>query len=386
MAISVFSLIATNGLWFLYITKIKKEITKDNLQKTVKNPKNNKKNTNLIAVSTADESLMKVAEEYDLAITREVEVIKDELDQVKTLISESIQTLNNSFSSLHKHTQQEFQVVSGLMENLGGESNSQSMGLQGFSTEIKDTLHSLIHSLTNSSQRSSETVDKIDAMVGQIEIIFNLIEDVKGIADQTNLLALNAAIEAARAGESGRGFAVVAEEVRKLSLNSNLLNEQIRTQAEKAKTTVYQVREIVSDAATKDIQQAAQSEKNVNEQLLSLEGINGGISHKLNDVSGIIKEIERNISDSMRSLQFEDIVRQLVEQSCDHLFQLDELSKSMNRFIIDAGNKNIKNDSDYKERLNELNLTIKSHKTKLEETRMNRVHSASMEAGGVDLF
>jgi len=386
VAISVFSLIATNVLWILYAKKINRQPSKNNLQKNVTKPKNNGTNTNLIAVSTADESLMKVAEEYDKAITREVEVIMDELSQVKTLIGESIKTLNDSFSGLHKHTQQEFEVVSSLMDNLGSESNSQAMGLQGFSDQIKDTLHNLIHSLSDSSVRSSDTVKKIDMMVGQIEVIFNLLEDVKGIADQTNLLALNAAIEAARAGESGRGFAVVAEEVRKLSLNSNQLNEQIRTQAEKAKTTVYQVREIVSVAATKDSQQAQQSEASVDEQLQSLEGINDGISNKLGDVSGIIKEIERNISDSMRALQFEDIVRQLVEQSSNHLNQLDELSKSMNRLIVDTGNHNIRNDQDYKRRLNELSTTIRAHKAHLEESRMNRVHSGSMEAGDFDLF
>ena len=69
-------------------------------------------------------------------------------------------------------------------------------------------------------------------------------------------MALNAAIEAARAGEAGRGFAVVADEVRKLSLNSNILNEQIRKQAENAKKTVDQVRQLVSDTASKDMQEA----------------------------------------------------------------------------------------------------------------------------------
>jgi methyl-accepting chemotaxis protein len=383
--IGLVGLVLTNVLWLMYTRKTA-SLTAAKVVEPLKEIRAGETNNKLIAISTADASLLTLADEYDKAITREVEVIMDELSQVKTLISESINTLNNSFSGLHKYTQQEFEVVSSLMDNLGEESDSKTQGLKGFSEEIKDTLHNLIHSLSDSSLRSADTVKKIDVMVGQIEVIFNLIEDVKGIADQTNLLALNAAIEAARAGESGRGFAVVAEEVRKLSLNSNLLNEQIRKQAEKAKTSVYQVREIVSVAATKDSLQAKESEGNVEEQLESLEDINSGISTKLGDVSGIIKEIERNISDSMRALQFEDIVRQLVEQSSSHLHQLDGLSKSMNRLIIDAGNRNIKNEDDYKKRLSELSQTIKENREKLENSRMKRVHSGTMEEGEFDLF
>ncbi|WP_319381743.1 methyl-accepting chemotaxis protein [Thiomicrorhabdus sp.] len=206
------------------------------------------------------------------------------------------------------------------------------MSIQKFSSEIKVVLQYLIDLLTNASQRSNQTVAKIDDMVGQIEAIFNLLEDVKGIADQTNLLALNAAIEAARAGEAGRGFAVVADEVRKLSLNSNMLNEQIRTQAEKARHTVDQVRHIVSETATKDMEHAVSSQEKVGLMLSDLEAMNSGISDKLGDVSGMISEIEGSVSNAVRSLQFEDIVRQLVDQTMNHLQNLNQFSNEIRQF------------------------------------------------------
>jgi len=253
--------------------------------------------------------------DLDDEVRGELAGMRAELERVRDLVRDAVGKLSSSFTGLNVQTQSQQEHVMTLIARITGsvtEAGVKRINIGEFTRETNSVMQYYIDLLVDISKRSVETVHKMDDMVKQIDAIFVLLADIKTIADQTNLLALNAAIEAARAGEAGRGFAVVADEVRKLSMHSNKFNEQIRDEVEATKKTISVVRRIVGEVAAKDMTVAIGSKGRVETMLTEVADMNQQISGTLGSISGITGEIDNSVGLAVRSLQFEDIVSQVV--------------------------------------------------------------------------
>jgi len=113
---------------------------------------------------------------------------------------------------------------------------------------------------------------------------------------------------------------------------------------------------------------------------------NSKISTQLGSVSGIISEIETSVSNAMRSLQFEDIVRQLVEQIANHLDNLQHFSSEINQQMESNSQDPAASFDEYKMRMAEFKEKIHALRTEIESRRMRRVSSESLDEGEIDLF
>lgn len=253
--------------------------------------------------------------------------VTESLDQIKKVVVDATKNLGNSFYDLNEKSQHQEELVHGLVNSGQNQQQDQpsDLNISTFVTETNELLKQFIDQMLHTSHNGMKMVHAIDDISRQMDEAFALLKDVSKIANQTNLLALNAAIEAARAGEAGRGFAVVADEVRNLSQHSNRFSIEIATVVQKAKTDIASAKEVVSAMASKDMTSTIAAKTRVDEMLQLVESYNENIDLELNKISDVSEEIAQSVAVAIRSLQFEDVVTQVVCYSNDHLDRLNAL-------------------------------------------------------------
>jgi methyl-accepting chemotaxis protein len=306
----------------------------------------------------------------------------EELSQIRGLQVNAIAGLVNSFTGLENQSRSQLDMVMGLMDNLaeqlGGETGRNKMA-----QEAEKVVNVFVENIKAMGKGSMQLVDALNEMSRQLGVADKLLSEIDGISSQTNLLALNAAIEAARAGEAGRGFAVVADEVRKLSQRSSQFSEQIRSNYDLTLKTMEQAGLIVGEMASRDIDLALNSKERITEMMVDMEENNKYLSGQLAEVSDVTEQLSNNVSEAVRSLQFEDMTRQLlenVEARCTMLRHLTgkliTLGSELSMYDRDDDAAMLQKIGQMREEINQ-ELDILAHRS---------IQQASMESGEAELF
>jgi|GEM_PF-3247504 len=126
--------------------------------------------------------------------------------------------------------------------------------------------------------QGTETIRGLEASVGRIGTVAQLISDIAG---RTNLLALNATIEAARAGEAGKGFAVVAQEVKALASQTARATQEIG----------QQIAEVQAETS-----RAVEAITRIGETVDGLQHIAAGVAAAMTQQTSATQEIARAVA------------------------------------------------------------------------------------------
>ena len=304
----------------------------------------------------------------------------DDLSQIQSLLSDAIGKLLGSFDGMHHLIQaQRDAAVSVVSVDPGEEEFSMARSLD----ETSATLQQMVSGIINNSKVGMELVEKMESVSEQVGGILQVLGEIDSISKQTNLLSLNAAIEAARAGEAGRGFAVVADEVRKLSTRAEQFSSQIRGNVKKVHGAIGEAEKFISQMASLDMQFALDSKNRLDSIMRRVQQANSNMSEVIVKQAEISGKVDDVVGSAVTSLQFQDMVNQLLQHSRLRLDSMQEAWRIIGDLAQNEQNGELAS-PDETSRVSQQIIEIFKRANQI--SQRNPVRQEGMQSGDIDLF
>ena len=314
------------------------------------------------------------------ALVEELGHASRELHQALDLLRDAVSELGGGFDGLSHKTGQQQSLLKQIIDG-----QKDGVSVQDFAARTSDLLEHFVGLIVQLSRDSLRIVYRIDGMAKEMDAVFGLLKNVNTIADETNLLALNASIEAARAGEAGRGFSVVAGEIRNLASNSNQFNEQIGSHVERARTAMEQLRGLVGAMASQDLNMALSTKGGIDAMLAHVTESDARTSKVADQVVEINRGLGSDVSTTIRSLQFEDILSQLINQTRTRLVELQETTAECTRDIEELACTDVEAGA-LAEHAQRVRARLSMQREKARLRARGPALQNSMDAGEIELF
>lgn len=235
--------------------------------------------------------------------------VAEDLAAARLAVRNGVARLTGNFYEFRDRLKLQGEELQAVARTLEGD---KERGDAGFIQDMNDIVTRFVDDLVMVSASSVRLVQRVDEMGTDIEQVMRNLERIESLASETRFIALNARIEAHRAGDVGMTFRVVADEVKSLADDATSFSAQIRDLVERTQGRLFESRLTVGKLASHDMNGALEAQRQVLHALEQLGATNSR-------VSGSLVEVEKQVTETVRALQFEDMVTQLLDAASRRL-------------------------------------------------------------------
>ncbi len=286
-----------------------------------------------------------------------------DVERARAIVAEAVPNLTVSFHGLRDDLAAQVTELLAVSVALKGEGGAKV----GFLDQMRSVLDSFVGDLVNVSHSSMQLVGRVETLGSEIDTIVSYVNQIETLAKSTRLVALNARIEAHRAGDAGKTFRVVADEVKLLADDAAQFSQQIRDVVSRAHIGLNEARNSVTALASHDLNSILNVHKEVMETIGRIDATNSRMTDSL-------KRFHANVDLAIRTLQFEDILNQLLSSISARMGQTQQLWASWLTTRVSTN----------PEAWSELQATITRIEPQL--TKPSAVQQTSMTTGSAELF
>jgi methyl-accepting chemotaxis protein len=240
--------------------------------------------------------------ELDSALQGVLAVNEADLARTKLLIADAGAQLHSALTTLALATDKYRQALA-LVERTVYDPEHIDASLAGASSAL---LSDFVRTMVRVSRDSMATIEEVIGLGEQLSLLCKQGEIIDDLAVQTRQISLNARIETQRAGTAGRTFEVVANEVKRLANGSLALSQRMGAAVTACQRHLARVRATAEDLASNDMSAAVHAHRGLGAAIALLDGVQ-------RDLCVELSQVDVCIAQTVRVLQFEDMVTQIVD-------------------------------------------------------------------------
>ena len=301
-------------------------------------------------LSSVEKQVCKVVDDVNIFIDEELKLLNDSLKQIKILAEDAVKMLASSFNNLNEQVQTQSELV---QVTLGGNKKKEGMAQMGVAQlldEYSTTTRNFLGLINNIAKQRFDLV--------------KLFNDLKNHTNKFIECALDNTSVPHADGEENPEVANVVKEIKVILAESE------------AKV----IRMLDWDL---ELGQTKKSCKSMEITRLQLKNMQAMVEENLDQ---LCYQINVDVGKAVQSLQFEDIVSQLVGHAQDRLNKMNFLIEKLNKRVSTMQVIKSKSSNTYMEVIKDIQSDVKNYTEDLRRSRYHPVKQEGLEEGSIELF